>query len=212
MSPNRQSGASATTFEVILLAIVLAACGGCQKFTNDPPSGNGPIVALGDSLTSGVGADEAGAYPDFLSRELGEPVLNRGVSGDTTEDGLRRLEKDVLAANPRVVIVWLGANDILRQLSEAQAVENLTQIVEAIQARGALVVLVGVPDAPFRPSLNDGVKRLAEEKGCVYVPNPLRGILIDPGLKSDQLHPNSRGYERVAGRIAKKVKKYTRRP
>jgi lysophospholipase L1-like esterase len=208
MSSRRERGVRVELLLLVLFALL--AGGGCQKITNHPPRGDGPIVAFGDSLTSGVGAEEAGAYPDFLAKEVGEPVLNRGVSGDTTEDGLNRLQKDVLDSRPRMVIVWLGANDVLRQLSEAHAVENLTKIVDAIQAQGALVVLVGVPDAPFRPSLNDGVKRLAEERGCVYVPNPLRGILIDPELKSDPIHPNSRGYERVAARIAKKVKIYAR--
>jgi lysophospholipase L1-like esterase len=188
----------------------LLAIAGCAKITNDPPRGD-TIVALGDSLTSGVGADEGGAYPDYLSKILGEPVLNRGVSGDTTEDGWNRLDRDVLAANPRIVIVWLGANDVLRQLPEAQAVGNLARVVDAIQARGALVVLVGVPDLPFRPSVNEGVVRLAREKGCVYVPNPMRGILIDPELKSDSIHPNSRGYALIAERIASKVQRYAKR-
>lgn len=185
--------------------------GGCTKITNNPPKGE-TIVAFGDSLTSGVGADEGKTYPDFLAKRLGEPVLNRGVSGNTTGDGLKRLEQDVLSANPRIVIVWLGANDILQQLSEVEAIDNLRKIVDAIQARGALVLLVGVPELPFRPNINDGVVRLAGEKGCVYIPYPMGGILRDPNLKSDPVHPNSKGYELIAERIAKQVEKYTRRP
>jgi lysophospholipase L1-like esterase len=190
----------------LVASIVVAGCG---KIKNDPPSGEA-IVAFGDSLTAGTGAEAGGAYPDHLSKFLGEPVLNRGVSGDTTEDGLKRLDKDVLSANPRLVIVWLGANDVLRQVPPEAAVENLGRIVDLIQARGAMVVLVGVPNLPFRPSLNDGVVRLAGEKECLYVPNPMSGILTDPELKSDQVHPNSKGYELIAKRIAKKVKKYAR--
>lgn len=195
-----------------VLAILMGlAIFGCAKITNNPPKGE-TIVAFGDSLTSGVGADEGKTYPDFLSKRLGEPVLNKGVSGNTTEDALNRLDADVLAANPRIVIVWLGANDVLQQLPAPTAIENLRKIVDAIQARGALVVLVGVPELPFRPNVNDGVVLLAREKGCVYIPNPMGGILRDPDLKSDQVHPNSKGYELIAERIAKQVEKYTQRP
>jgi len=193
----------------ILVILVLAA--GCQRIKNDPPRGE-TIVAFGDSLTAGTGAEAGNGYPEHLAGILGEPVLNRGVSGDTTEDALHRLDKDVLAENPRIVIVWLGANDVLRQLPPAAAIENIGRMVDLIQARGAMVVLVGVPNIPFRPSVNDGVIQLAEEKGCLYIPNPMGGILTDPELKSDQVHPNSKGYALIAERIAKKVKKYARRP
>jgi acyl-CoA thioesterase-1 len=197
----------------LLSFLAVLAIAGCQKITNHPPKLDGPIVAFGDSLTQGIGAEDGKAYPDYLSKSLGEPVLNRGVSGDTSADGLARLQRDVLNAKPRLVVVWLGSNDAIRQSpSPGETEQNLRSIVESIQHSGAVVVLVGVPDLPFRPSYSDRIEQLAEEKGCVYIANPLKGILIDPELKSDQIHPNSRGYERVAERIAPVVKKYIAKP
>ena len=97
------------------------------QFANIPPP-DGPIVAFGDSLTAGVGATAGQDVVSELERRLGESIINEGVSGDTTEDALARLESDVLARDPSVVIVWLGGNDILgRLVARVEAgVDNLS--------------------------------------------------------------------------------------
>src|SRR5687768_13408228 len=77
-------------------------------------SGGTSIIAFGDSLTAGYGAQEGEAYPARLAARLSVPVVNAGVSGDTTESALDRIQNDVLSANPRIVIIGLGGNDFLR--------------------------------------------------------------------------------------------------
>lgn len=87
------------------------------KVANFPP-GNGPIIAFGDSLTAGVGSTGGNNYVNQLEALIDEDIINAGVSGDTTEEALARLETDVLSQHPRAVIVWLGENDHLARYYE----------------------------------------------------------------------------------------------
>jgi lysophospholipase L1-like esterase len=165
------------------------------------------IIAFGDSLTAGYGAQPGEDYPSQLSQILGTPIMNRGVSGDTTEAARLRLEQDVLTQKPRIVIVGLGGNDFLRGEPLSTTETNLREIVRAIQGSGAMVVLLG-----FRfPSLNadyDGMyERVAKENRCLFIPGVLSGILTDMKLKSDAIHPNAAGYRLMASRIAEPVRK-----
>jgi lysophospholipase L1-like esterase len=135
-------------------------------------------------------------------------VFNRGVPGDTTDLALARLQPDVLDDDPRIVIVCLGGNDGLQGVPIDKTFANLMQIVESIQQRGALVVLVGVRSASVTDQYDKRFRALARQKGCVFVPNILRGILSDPSLRSDQIHPNDAGYRIIAQRIAEAVKPF----
>ena len=92
--------------------------------TNFPPS-DGPIIAFGDSLTAGIGASIGKDYVSELRALTGENIINAGISGDTTQEALARLERDVLSRDPSVVIVWLGGNDFLARYY--QELENETE-------------------------------------------------------------------------------------
>jgi acyl-CoA thioesterase-1 len=160
------------------------------------------VIAFGDSLTAGYGASAGEDYPSRLSALAGVPIINAGVSGDTTETALARLDADVLARDPRIVIVGLGGNDFLRGVDVKTTEANLRTIVEKIQSAGAMVVILG-----FRfPSLNADYeamyKRVAKDGHCLFIANLLRGIITDPKLKSDDIHPNALGYQLMAERIA----------
>jgi acyl-CoA thioesterase I len=160
------------------------------------------IITFGDSLTAGYGADAGEDYPSQLAKRLGTTIINAGVSGDTTESALARVNADAIARNPRIVIVGLGGNDFLQSVPIATTEANLRTMVERIQRAGAMVVLLS-----FRfPSLNADYEsmyaKLARDERCLLVPNVLAGILTDPALKSDEIHPNARGYALMAERIA----------
>ena len=161
------------------------------------------VIAFGDSLTAGYGASAGEDYPSQLATRIGVPVINAGVSGDTTESALARID-DVLAQNPRMVIVGLGGNDFLRQTPMATTKANLHTIVQRIQAAGAMVVLLGFRFPTLGPDYGDMYEEVADEERCLLIPDLLDGILRDPKLKSDEIHPNGAGYalmaERVAGR------------
>jgi lysophospholipase L1-like esterase len=145
-----------------------------------------------------------------MSQLLGTEILNRGVPGDTTELALARLEKDVLNDEPRIVIVCLGGNDSLQGVAIDTTFGNLTRIIEAIQRQGAMVVLVGVRSASISDQYDKRFRHLARQKGCVFVPNILRGILSDPSLRSDQVHPNDAGYRIIAERIGEAVQPFVK--
>ena len=172
------------------------------------------LVAFGDSLTAGYGAGPGEDYPSRLSALVHQPIVNAGVSGDTTESALARIDADVLDRNPRVVLVGLGGNDFLRRVDIAATEANLRTIVRKIEARGAMVVLLGFRFPNIGPTYESMYDRVAKDEGCLLVPDMLAGILRDPSLKSDEVHPNGRGYalmaERVAGPLEKLLKKADR--
>ncbi len=194
----------------LLFALIAAAAvaGGCgpryDRFANLDAPGE-VIVCFGDSITRGYGASPGRDYPALLEGLLGRPVINAGRDGDTTATGWTRLESDVLRWNPRLVIVGLGGNDLLRKIPREETFENLDRIVAACVDRGAMVVLVhgrfGVWSDPFL----DGFEAIAERHGALLVSNALRGILGNPRRMSDQIHPNDEGYALLAERVAEAV-------
>jgi hypothetical protein len=130
---------------VLLFASFFSACGG-ENFAQirNIRSAGETIICFGDRLTEGVGAGEGEDYPSALSRQLASPVVNAGRRGDTTADALERLSDTVLSKNPRLVIVLLGGNDFLRQRPRQETRKNLEEIVRRVQARGAIVAIVGM--------------------------------------------------------------------
>lgn len=176
-----------------------------SAITNAPPR-NDTIVAFGDSLTAGTGASPGMDYPAQLSRLMGVPIVNRGVSGDTTADALARIERDVLALHPGIVIVILGGNDFLRHVDAAVAERNLAEIIERLQAEGAVVVLGEIRGVFPMGDYGTLYRRLARKYGAVLVPDILNDILTRPSRKSDPIHPNDEGYGIIAQRIAAAIK------
>ena len=167
------------------------------------------IVAFGDSLTAGYGASEEEAYPAQLAKAVSLDIVNAGVSGDTTEGALSRIDTDVLSLSPRIVIVGLGGNDFLRRVPITTTEQHLREIVRRSHAAGAMVILLGFRFPSFGPSYETMYERVADEEGCLLVADVLDGILSDPAMKSDEIHPNARGYllmsERVAGPLNKLI-------
>lgn len=169
------------------------------------------IIALGDSLTAGYGASSGEDYPSRLSAMIGVPVLNAGVSGDTTEAALARLDADVLSHDPRIVIVGLGGNDFLRGEAVASTEANLRVIIQKIHGAGAMVVLLGFSFPSLSANYEKMYEKLASDERCLLIPHPLHGILTDSALKSDEIHPNARGYQLMAERISGPCSKLIRK-
>lgn len=196
---------------LILIALLWAFWPSSVANVTNLDSSGSNIIAFGDSLTAGYGASGGEDYPSVLSSITGFSIVNAGVSGDTTESALARIEDDVLSNDPRVVIVGLGGNDFLRSVPISSTEGNLRMIVRRIHDSGAMVVLLG-----FRfPSLNANYEkmyeRIANEERCLLVPDLLDGVLSNPALRSDAIHPNAGGYrvmaERVAGPLRKLIRK-----
>src|SRR5215212_7082757 len=139
------------------------------------------VIAFGDSLTAGYGANAGEDYPSKLAELIHLPVINAGVSGDTTDSALARID-DVLSQSPRIVIVGLGGNDFLRQMPITATKANLETIVRRIQDAGAMVVLLGFRFPTLGPDYGDMYEQVADAQHCLLIPDLLDGILRDPKL------------------------------
>ena len=197
--------------KLLLLPIVLAVLA-CWlwpdrwAYENLPPRGNGPWVAFGDSLTEGYGANSGADYPSRLSKLLDVPIQNLGFSGENSADGLKRITA-VEALEPRVVLLCFGGNDVLQSVPRAQMFANIGAMIDRLHARGTFVVLIGIRGPSLVGDANaKGFKQLAKEKKVMHVPNILDGILSQPSLMSDYVHPNDAGYAKIAERLEKALR------
>lgn len=145
------------------------------------------------------------AFPALLSRELELPVINAGVDGDTTADALARIERDVLAHNPRIVIVEFGGNDFMKRKPKEETVRNVEQIVETIVSHGAMVMLLHLRTSPLRDPYVRDFRRIAETRGALLIENFMSGMLGDAGLTVDGIHPNAEGHALIAERVGEKL-------
>lgn len=183
-----------------LLLAVLALCAGCGGGTPKLAKlgSSDIVVAFGDSLTYGTGAKEQESYPAVLAGLISRTVIRSGVPGEQTAGGLQRLPAVLDEHKPRLVIVCLGGNDMLRKGSHQAIESNLREILKAIKARGMDAVLVGVPAPGLITSAPDFYDKLAKEFGIPYEGRIVTSVLYKPELKSDPIHPNADGYRRIA--------------
>jgi acyl-CoA thioesterase-1 len=170
------------------------------------------ILVFGDSIAAGFGLPQQEAFPARLEAKLRADglsvhVINAGVSGDTTADGLARLDWS-LAEKPDLVILELGANDALRGLDPAAVRANLDKLIGKIEASGAKLLLAGM-QAPanwgeqYQQAFNGIYPELAEAHGIPLYPFVLDGVALDPKLNQpDGLHPNERGVAIIVEHIA----------
>lgn len=192
----------------VLLALAVLAVGVAPLATADDLP---VLVALGDSLTAGLGVAPDETYPALLARRLEREgyayrVVNAGVSGDTTAGALRRVDW-VLRTRPDVVIVALGANDGLRGQSPAATRANLLAIVRRLQKAGARVLLAGMRLPPnygpeFTRDFADAYVEVARATGAALMPFLLDGVAANARLNQpDGIHPTAEGYRVMAERI-----------
>jgi len=188
------------------VVVYLFFMGDTNRITNYPPK-NTTIVAFGDSLVFGQGATEGNDFVTRLGEMLGRDIINFGVSGNTTAQGLARLD-DVLEEDPGIVIVLLGGNDFLRRIPLETTRNNLTTILEGLRANGSVVMLLGVRGNLLGDSAHTMYEELSKTYGTVYVPDVLDGLLLKPEFMSDGIHPNDAGYKLIAERLAHIFEEY----
>jgi lysophospholipase L1-like esterase len=194
-------------FIFCLLSFVLLAGCGKREIKNINSQGEN-IICFGDSITFGYGANPGEDYPSALGKLVSLPVINSGVDGNTTFEALERLGNDVLAKNPRLVIVEFCGNDFLKKISKDDTVRNLKVIIERIQDKGAMVALVDISAGMFFWEYREAFKKLAAEKKAIFIPVILNRIITNPAMKSDFFHPNVRGYKVIAKRIYQAISVY----
>ena len=185
-----------------------------------PPSAPAPataedsrplVVCFGDSLTAGYGADPGQSYPDYLQADLDARgykyrVVNEGISGNTTKDGVERVE-DITAMKAAVVVVEFGGNDGLRGLRIEDTRRNLDQIVSTLKASGTKVVLAGITLPPdygpdYVKQFNDTYVLLAKQYKVPMLPFLLKDVFGVPGMmQADQTHATAKGNAIVAKNV-----------
>ena len=148
---------------------------------------------------------DSGSEISLIAAELVIPCVNAGVSGDTTQDALARLEQDVFSHDPRVVVVLLGGNDFLARVPRSTTQGNLVTIVRRCQERGAMVVLVGIKLGLMGDAYGELYDTVAEENGAWYVKNIWRGVFGKREYMDDKIHPNAGGYRIMADRLGEEL-------
>jgi acyl-CoA thioesterase I len=190
------------------LALVSALSGCGQDVPRLPALGPDAVVlAFGDSLTYGTGASSSSSYPAALARRIGHRVESAGVPGEVSAQGLARLPTVLDRVRPQLLILCHGGNDLLRGLDTAALARNLRAMVGIARDRGIPVVLVAVPKPGLFPSAHPVYTDIGKELAVPVEKGALTEILTDNELKSDPIHPNARGYARLAERVADLLKK-----
>ena len=202
----------------MLVGLLLVACGGstdtpAPTATSVPATGDPlTIVAVGDSLTEGLGLDENEAYPAQLEQRLLDDgyavnVINAGVSGETSSGARSRLDW-VLQAEPDIVILATGGNDGLRGIDPDLTGENLDAMVETLVENDVIVVLAGMQivqnmGEPYTDAFRDVYPSVADaHPGVILIPFFLNGVGGNPALnQADAVHPTAEGYTVVVETI-----------
>jgi len=196
-----------------LLAFCIVLLAACSAKKAEPLPPGSTVLALGDSLTAGYGLTPEQAWPTLLAGKTGWKIINGGVSGDKTDDALARLPALMDEHAPRLVLVTLGGNDMLRKLPEAQTRANLARILEQVRGGGAQAVLLATPRPSIAGALFQNLSpppfyaEIAQERKVPLIEEAVSAVLSDPDLKLDQLHPNAEGHKVLAGKMFDALRK-----
>lgn len=188
----------------LFLLALLAACGGQPKLP--PLAPDAVVLAFGDSLTFGTGANEDESYPAQLERIIGRRVVRAGVPGEVSAQALARLPAALDEHAPRLLLLCIGGNDFLRRLGNQQAERNVREMVRLARGRGVAVMLIGTPEPGFTVTPPAFYSAIAKEFRLPYEEGIIGQVLRDASLKADPIHPNARGYRLIAERVADQLK------
>lgn len=170
-----------------------------KDITNYPPK-NDTIVLFGDSLAFGYGSTKDNDMASQLSRKLNTRVINMGVNGNTSSDGVVRVD-EVVAQNPGIVLLSLGGNDFLRRVDRSATRANLATIIQKLQGAGSVVIILGVRDQALVDNADEMYKELSKTYKTGYVSNILAGLVGDSRYMFDSIHPNDVGYAKIVERV-----------
>jgi len=196
-------------FKCLLLALSLSALAACSDVPPPLPrlGADDVVLAFGDSITYGSGAGPEESYPKVLAQLIGRHVVGAGVPGEITAKGVQRLPGVLDEVQPKILLLCLGGNDMLRKVEPVATESNLRTMVRMARDRGIAVVLIAVP----KPALFGGnasfYQAIAREDDLHLESEILKDILYDNEFKADPIHPNAKGYRRMAEAIAELLRK-----
>ena len=170
------------------------------------------VLALGDSLTQGVGASASTAYPAVLAERTGWQVVNAGMSGETASQIAARLPALLEQHRPALAIVCAGGNDWLRRNSAQAAQAEIARMLQLCKTQGVPVLLVAVPELSLTAALTGRMKdhsiyaNLAKDEKVPLLADAWSEVLGDDKLRADQVHANAAGYARFTDLLLAQLK------
>ena len=189
----------------VVFLLLFATSPACSKPPALPKLSSGDVIfSFGDSLTFGTGTNSQNSYPSILERLSGFKVVNAGKPGELSSDGAKRLPGLLDEYQPRLLILCHGGNDMLRKKSVAETRTHLDNMINAAKSRGISVILLGVP----KPKLlllksAEFYRELALQHQIPIEAEIIPEVLGDSDLKSDPIHPNTKGYDLIASAVHK---------
>lgn len=196
------------SLHALVASLLLAGCGSngvdCELKRDDV------ILAVGDSLTEGAGASSEASYPAQLSRMVSNPVVAAGLRGERTEGLVKRLPALMKEHEPALVFITIGGNDFLQKAPRETTRRELSRISQLVLSYGATPVFFSIPGKSlggFVGKLSDDplYEDLKNVPGVGVIPGVVTDILNDTSLKSDPVHPNAKGYLKMAQAAAQVV-------
>ncbi len=191
---------------LLVTSVVLAGCG--DSVPALPKLAPGDVVlAFGDSITYGTGAQPGESYPEVLSTLIGREIVAAGEPGEQTAAGLERLDGVLDIYEPKIMLLCIGGNDMLRKVDQGVIETNLRRMIDNARSRGVAVLLIGVPKPALFGGTADFYERIAEDLSLPFEGEILNDILKDNEYKSDPIHPNARGYRVLAQALAELLRR-----
>ena len=191
---------------LLIASVVLAGCG--DSVPALPKLAPGDVVlAFGDSITYGTGAQPGESYPEVLSTLIGREIVAAGEPGEQTAAGLERLDGVLDIYEPKIMLLCIGGNDMLRKVDQGVIETNLRRMIDNARSRGVAVLLIGVPKPALFGGTADFYERIAEDLSLPFEGEILNDILKDNEYKSDPIHPNARGYRVLAQALAELLRR-----
>ncbi len=181
---------------------LLSACSKAEKYQAIPRGSS--VLAFGDSVTFGTGAQAGEDWPSLLAALTGWQIINAGIPGDTAQAARGRLAELLAEHRPALVVIELGGNDFLRRRSPDAVREDLLYLLGLARQSGAQVVLIGVPELSLlamvagKPSDSPIYQALAKAAGVPLISDVFSDVLARPEWCADRIHPNAEGYRQMA--------------
>ena len=199
-SPVR-AGRGNLGFLCLFSILILFSCTSSHPQLSRLPE-DATILAFGDSITSGVGAPQGASYPEILETIIQRKVVKSGIPGETSGEGMARLPGELAAHKPKLVLLCLGGNDLLRKMDLEKTASNIRRMIRMIREAGSETVLIGVPAPGLMLSTAPFYKKISKDMSVSLEGSLLADILADSKLKADPIHPNEEGYRFLAQGIA----------
>ena len=192
-----------TRLKILFILTALLFLSACSDKQPGLPvlSANAVILAYGDSITAGNGAPPTQNYSSLLAEKLQRTVINAGVPGEISANGLKRLPALLDKHQPTLLILCHGGNDMIHKLGANELANNLRAMIDEAISRNINVVLIGVPKPGLFLESLDIYDQIAAEYNLPLEREIVPKVLADNALKSDLIHPNARGYSMIADSI-----------